>query len=49
MGNGLTGAALRAEVPEHDDGLLALLDFALLYRLDEGVFGIERSCLPSKL
>jgi len=49
MENGLTRTTLWAEVPKHGDGLLALLDFALLHSLDEGVFSIKRPCPSSEL
>lgn len=49
MGNGLTRAAFRTEVPEYGDGLLAFVYFAVLHCLDEGIFRIERPCLPGKL
>ena len=49
MGNGLTGATLRTEVPEYSDSLFAFLDFALLHNFYKGVLGIKRPCFPSKL
>ena len=49
MGNGLTRASLRTEIPEYRDGLLTLLDFALLHCFNEGIFCIKRPRLSSKL
>ena len=49
MGNRLTRATLRTEVPEYDYRLLTLLDFTFLHSLDESVLGIERPCFPSEL
>ena len=43
-----TGPALRSEIPENDDRLLALLDRAALDRTDKVILGVKGTCFTSE-